>query len=194
MEKVVLKEYDVEAHKIPKPWATVGKPPTRDRNIITSLFIQPEMMEKINLRLQEKYSRINETEVRYELISADDADYFLVAYGLAARIAHLALELARAEGIAVGLLRPITLYPFPYRILDQLSNRLKGILDIELNAGQMVEDVRLGVNGKVPVEFYGRMGGVIPSAEEILEALRGLVGGEEPLTESAEVSHRDAGN
>jgi 2-oxoglutarate ferredoxin oxidoreductase subunit alpha len=174
MEKVVLKDYDIEAHKISKPWATVGKPPTRDRNIITSLFIQPEMMEKINLRLQDKYRVINEKEVRYELTSADDAEYLLVAYGLAARIAHLALELARAEGIAVGWLRPITLYPFPYKILGELSHRLKGVLDIELNAGQMVEDVRLGVEGRIPVEFYGRMGGVIPSAEEVLEALRSM--------------------
>jgi 2-oxoglutarate ferredoxin oxidoreductase subunit alpha len=175
MEKVVLRDYDIEAHKVPKPWATTGKPPTRERNIITSLFIQPEMMEKINLRLQEKYRIINEKEVRYELINAEDADYLLVAYGLAARIAHLALELARADGLAVGLLRPITLYPYPYKILRELSSRIKGVLDVELNAGQMVEDVRLGVNGKVPVEFYGRMGGVIPSAEEVVDALKRLV-------------------
>jgi 2-oxoglutarate ferredoxin oxidoreductase subunit alpha len=189
MEKVVLKDYDIEAHKISKPWATVGKPPTRDRNIITSLFIQPEMMEQINLRLQEKYRAINEKEVRYELISADDAEYLLVAFGLAARIAHLALELARGEGIAVGLLRPITLYPFPYRILGELSNRVRGVLDVELNAGQMVEDVRLGVNGKVPVEFYGRLGGVIPSAEEVLEALRKLIEKEEISSEVKVLSH-----
>ena len=189
MEKVVLKDYDIEAHKISKPWATVGKPPTRDRNIITSLFIQPEMMEQINLRLQEKYRVINEKEVRYELISADDAEYLLVAFGLAARIAHLALELARAEGIAVGLLRPITLYPFPYKILRELSNRVQGVLDVELNAGQMVEDVRLGVNGKVPVEFHGRMGGVIPSAEEVLEALKRLIEKEEISSEVKAIPH-----
>jgi 2-oxoglutarate ferredoxin oxidoreductase subunit alpha len=189
MEKVVLKDYDIEAHKIPKPWATVGKPPTRDRNIITSLFIQPEMMEQINLRLQEKYRAINEKEVRYELIRADDAEYLLVAFGLAARIAHLALESARAEGVAVGLLRPITLYPFPYKILGELSGRVKGVLDVELNAGQMVEDVRLGVNGKVPVEFYGRMGGVIPSAEEVLEALKRLIEKEEISSEMKALPH-----
>jgi 2-oxoglutarate ferredoxin oxidoreductase subunit alpha len=189
MEKVVLKDYDIEAHKIPKPWATVGKPPTRDRNIITSLFIQPEMMEQINLRLQEKYRVINEKEVRYELIRADDAEYLLVAFGLAARIAHLALESARAEGVAVGLLRPITLYPFPYKILGELSGRVKGVLDVELNAGQMVEDVRLGVNGKVPVEFHGRMGGVIPSAEEVLEALKRLIEKEEISSEMKALPH-----
>ena len=194
MEKVVLKDYDVEAHKVPKPWATVGKPPTRDRNIITSLFIQPEMMEKINRRLQEKYRIINENEVRCELIFAEDAEYLLVAYGLAARVAHLALELARAEGIAVGLLRPITLYPFPHKVLGELSNRIKGVLDVELNAGQMVEDVRLGVNGKVPVEFHGRMGGVIPSAEEVLEALKRMAGAVETLTEAMGLSHRDKGS
>jgi 2-oxoglutarate ferredoxin oxidoreductase subunit alpha len=191
MEKVVVTDYDVEAHKIPKPWATVGKPPTRDRNIITSLFIQPEMMEKINLRLQEKYRVISEREVRYELISAEDADYLLVAYGLAARIAHLALQLARSEGIAVGLLRPITLYPFPYKILGDLSSRIKGILDVELNAGQMVEDVRLGVEGKVPVEFYGRMGGVIPSAEEVFEALKKMIEREGSFVDGTAFSHRE---
>ena len=189
MEKVVLKDYDVESHKISKPWATVGKPPTRDRNIITSLFIQPEMMEKINLRLQEKYRVINEKEVRYELVSADDAEYLLVAYGLAARIAHLALELARSEGIAVGLLRPITLYPFPYRILGELCNSLKGVLDVELNAGQMVEDVRLGANGRIPVEFYGRMGGLIPSPEEVLDAIKKLVEKEDATSGARVLDH-----
>jgi 2-oxoglutarate ferredoxin oxidoreductase subunit alpha len=168
----------------------VGKPPSRQRNIITSLFIQPEMMEKINLRLQEKYRIINEREVRYELVSADDADYLLVAYGLAARIAHLALELARADGIAVGLLRPITLYPYPYKILSDLSDRIRSVLVVELNAGQMVEDVRLGVNGKVPVEFYGRMGGVIPSAEEVVEALKKMIQKQESLSEARAFEHR----
>ncbi|MEK6571026.1 MAG: 3-methyl-2-oxobutanoate dehydrogenase subunit VorB, partial [Bacteroidota bacterium] len=184
MEKVILKEYDPKAHAVPKPWSTVGKPPSRQRNIITSLFIQPEMMEKINLRLQEKYRIIHEREVRYKLVSVEDAEYLLVAYGLAARIAHLALELARAEGIAVGLLRPITLYPYPYKILSELSNRIRSVLVVELNAGQMVEDVRLGVNGKVPVEFYGRMGGVIPSAEEVVEALKKMIQKQESLSEA----------
>lgn len=181
MEKVVLRDYDPEAHKVPKPWATTGKPPTRERNIITSLFIQAEVMEKVNLRLQEKYRTICEKEVRYELTSTDDAEYLLVAFGLAARIARLALDFARAEGIAVGLMRPITLYPYPYQILSELSDSVKGILVVELNAGQMVEDVRLGVNGKIPVEFYGRMGGVIPSAEEVVEALKRMIAKEKNL-------------
>jgi 2-oxoglutarate ferredoxin oxidoreductase subunit alpha len=171
MEKVVFREYDPLKHQPPKPWATTGKPPTRARNIITSLFIQPEKMEEINKRLQAKYSFINEEEVRYELSHGDDAEMIVVAYGLSARISHRAVEMARSRGLKVGLLRPITLYPYPYKIFNKLSERIKGVLTVELNAGQMVEDVRLGVNGKVPVEFYGRMGGVIPPPEEVLQKI-----------------------
>lgn len=171
MEKVVFRDYDPQQHQVPKPWATTGKTPDRPRNIITSLFIQPEKMEEINKRLQAKYAFMNEEEVRYELIHGDDAELLLVAYGLSARIAHRAVEMARNRGFKVGLLRPITLYPYPYKVLHEVSERIKGALVVELNAGQMVEDVRLGVNGKVPVEFYGRMGGVIPPPDEILQKI-----------------------
>ncbi|TAK54286.1 MAG: 3-methyl-2-oxobutanoate dehydrogenase subunit VorB [Bacteroidetes bacterium] len=168
MEKVVFKEYTPAEHIPPKPWATVGKPPTRERNIITSLFIQPEKMETINIGLQAKYQRVRENEIRYELVEADDAEVLLVAYGLSSRICKKVVELARQQGLPVGLLRPITLYPYPYEILQELSERISSVLVVEMNSGQMVEDVRLGINGKVPVGFYGRMGGVIPSAEEVL--------------------------
>jgi 2-oxoglutarate ferredoxin oxidoreductase subunit alpha len=127
-------------------------------------------MEEINKRLQAKYNFMKE-EVRYELLHGDDADLLVVAYGLSARISHRAVEMARNRGLNVGLLRPITLYPYPYKILNELSEKIKGAIVVELNAGQMVEDVRLGVNGKVPVEFYGRMGGIIPPPEEVLQAL-----------------------
>ena len=175
MEKVAFREYDPAAHKVAKPWATVGKPKTRERNIITSLHIEPEKMEQINLRLQEKYRVIKEQETRYELVETDDAEYLIVGYGLAARIAHRAVEQARAEGIKVGLVRPITLYPFPYQIINDLAHRTRGALVVEMNAGQMVEDVRLAVNGLIPVSFYGRMGGMIASPDEVAAALDALL-------------------
>ena len=171
MEKVCFKEYNIEEHLVEKQWATTGKPTTREHNVITSLHIQPEKMEKINLHLQAKYQQICENEVRYELLNADDADILLVAYGLSARISHRAMDLAREKGIRVGLLRPITLFPYPYEVLHELRERISVALVVEMNAGQMIEDVRLGIEGKVPVEFFGRMGGIIPSPEEVLEKI-----------------------
>jgi 2-oxoglutarate ferredoxin oxidoreductase subunit alpha len=158
-----------------KPWATTGKTNDRERNIITSLHIQPEKMEEINLHLQKKYRIIVDNEVRYELVQGDDAEFLVVAYGLVARIAHKAVELARADGIKAGLLRPKTLFPFPTLALRERAESVEGMLVVEMNAGQMVEDVRLAVEGRVPVEFYGRMGGIIPSPEEIVWALGKMV-------------------
>lgn len=173
MEKVTFGKF--KPTKFDKPWATTGKPPTRERNFITSLHIKPEMLEKNNLRLVEKYKKMRETEVRYEEIETDDAEYILVAYGLCARICHKTVNLAREKGIKVGLVRPITLYPFPEKILNELANKTRLMLTVEMNAGQMVEDVKLSVNGKVPVEYYGRMGGMIPNPEEILNKLENLI-------------------
>jgi 2-oxoglutarate ferredoxin oxidoreductase subunit alpha len=170
MEKVVFKK-DRKVKDVEKPWATTGKTKNRSRNIITSLFIQPEKMEEVNLKLNAKYEEICKNEVRFEEIRTEDADYLLVAYGLSARICHKVVELAREKELKVGLLRPITLYPYPYNRLLELSEQLKGALVVELNAGQMIEDVKLAVNGKIPVEHYGRMGGIIPSPEEVLEHL-----------------------
>jgi 2-oxoglutarate ferredoxin oxidoreductase subunit alpha len=171
MEAVTFKEYDPKQHQPEKKWATTGKTPDRERNIVTSLFIQPEKMEEINKGLQEKYRKARESEVRYQLTSTEDADIILVAYGLAARICARAVELARHRGIRAGLVRPISLFPYPYDVLRQLSTRVRNVLVVEMNAGQMVEDVRLAVEGKVPVEFYGRMGGMIPPPDEILEKI-----------------------
>lgn len=175
MEAVTFKEYDPKKHQVEKKWATTGKTPDRERNIVTSLFIQPEKMEMINKQLQEKYRKVREEEVRYQLISTDDADYILVAYGLAARICSRAVELARHRGIKAGLVRPITLFPYPYKILRDLAPKVRNILVVELNAGQMVEDVRLAVEGRTPVEFYGRLGGMIPPPDEILDKLLAIV-------------------
>lgn len=168
MEKVEL--FDQIERKTEFPdWATTGKPEGKDRRIITSLHIQPEKMEEINHRLQRKYKEIEENEVRYESVDVDDAEYLFTGFGLGARICKKAMEMARNKGYKVGLVRPQTLYPFPTKIYKDLAPQLKGILDVEMNAGQMIEDVRLSVDGKTPVDFYGRMGGVIPSPEEILE-------------------------
>jgi len=175
MEKVTFREYNPADHVPPKPWATTGKPKSRERNIITSLHIQPEKMEDINIHLQEKYRMIREKEVRFERVHVDDAEYVIVAYGLAARIAHRAVEIAREQGLKAGLLRPITLYPFPTTEIRSLVPLLEGILVVEMNAGQMVEDVRLAVEGRVPVSFYGRMGGIVPSPEEVVTALEQMV-------------------
>ncbi len=170
MEKVELFD-QVERTKEVPAWATVGKPVNRERNIITSLHIQPDKMEEINHHLQSKYKQIEEQEIRFEKINCDDADYILVAFGLVARICAKAAELARAKGLKVGVFRPISLFPYPYDELHKLAGTAKGMLTVEMNAGQMVEDVRLAVNGKIPVEFHGRMGGIVPSPEEILAKL-----------------------
>jgi len=186
MEKVEFRAYEPSEHTPPKPWATTGKPRTRERNVITSLHIEPERMEEINLHLQKKYRTIEEREVRYEEFSTEDAEVLVVAYGLVARIAQKAVELARADGVRAGLLRPITLWPFPVRPLRALAERVRGFLVVEMNAGQMVEDVRLSVEGKVPVASYGRMGGIIPSPDEVLEHLRSTIEKNQPT--SVEVS------
>ncbi|MDK2852972.1 MAG: 2-oxoglutarate/2-oxoacid ferredoxin oxidoreductase subunit alpha [Proteiniphilum sp.] len=154
------------------PWATLGRTPDRAPNVITSLELDSEVMEKNNERIQAKYRVIEEKEVRYEEVQCADADYLLVAFGSAARICMKTIELAREEGIKVGLLRPITLWPFPMKELRRYADQVKGMLSVELNAGQMVEDVRLAVNGAVPVQHYGRMGGIIPTPDGVLDALK----------------------
>ena len=156
------------------PWATTGKRKDRERNVVTSLFMQPEKMEEVNMHLQEKYRLIEETEVRYEEFDVDDAEVLLVAFGLVARICEKAMQLARVKGLRVGLLRPITLFPYPSKRLAELSSKVGSVLTVEMNAGQMLEDVRLAVEGRCPVHFKGRMGGMIPSPEEVLEAIEAI--------------------
>lgn len=176
MEKVVLPPFQPrlteDEIRAKYPWATLGKTKDRDPNYISSLELLSEDMERLNQRLQARYREIEKTEVRYEQFLCDDADYVFVAFGTMARVCQKAVELARAEGIKAGLIRPITLYPFPSKILNELANKVKGFISIEMNAGQMLEDVRLAVTGKVPVEFYGRMGGIVPSPDEVLNALK----------------------
>ena len=175
MEKVVLKDQqeritDEEIIKKYGDWAVTGKT-DRKRNIITSLDLQSEKMEARVHRLLQKYDQMEKEDLRFEKINCDDAEYLFVAYGSSARIAQKAVQLARKKGIKAGLLRPITLFPFPKQQLLTLAEQVQGILSVELNAGQMVEDVRLSVQHKVPVEHFGRTGGIIHTPEEVLEAL-----------------------
>lgn len=176
MEKVTLpplKPRRTEQELIAQcPWATTGRTKNRKPNIITSLELKPELMEVRNIHLQAKYRTIEENEVRFETIQCDDADYLLVAFGSMARIGQKAMEIARAEGIKVGMLRPITLWPFPTKALQEEAAKVKGILVTELNAGQMIEDVKLAVNGKVNVQHFGRLGGIVPDPDEIVSALK----------------------
>ncbi len=173
MEKVKWEEHTIK--KTPKLWATTGKTADRKRNSITSLFMKPEDMEAHNLKLVAKYNEMRKNEVRFEEIQTTDADFIFVAYGLSARICMKAMDIARSRGIKVGLFRPITLFPFPEKRLEELASGVKLMLTVELNSGQMVEDVRLAVNGKVPVKFYGRMGGVMPTPEEVVKKMETLI-------------------
>lgn len=172
MEKVVLPE--PIAYNPNKPWATTGKKANRERNIITSLFIKSEVMEKKNLQLQEKYRKITANEVRYDEYKTNDAEYIIVAFGLCSRISKKVVDLARESGIKMGLHRPITLWPYPSSQIEKLASQdqTKFFISIEMNAGQMVEDVKLAVYGKKPVHFYGRTGGIIPTPEEILTYIK----------------------
>ena len=172
MEKVELRDQIQRGQRPVPPWATVGKPPDRPQNVLTSLFIKPEEMEQVNLRLQEKYATIVENEIRYQTVHLDDAEIVLVAYGLSARISRKAMEISREHGINVGLIRPITLWPYPVQVVAKAAETAKAFLTVELNAGQMVEDVQLAVNGRRPVEHYGKMGGIIPAPEEIYEVIQ----------------------
>lgn len=176
MEKLVLpsaKPRRTEEEIIKEcPWAACGRNRFRAPNILTSLDLDPVSMENRNLHLQAKYNEIKEKEIRYETYLCDDAEYLIVAFGSAARISLKAIEMCRAEGIKVGLLRPITLWPFPSPQIARLSQQVKGILSFEINAGQMIEDVILATQGQTQVAHYGRMGGVVPDPDEIVAALK----------------------
>ena len=153
------------------PWAATGKTPDRERHVITSLELDSAKQEKFNIHLQEKYRTIEENEQKCEEYKTEDAEYLLVAFGSTARICKTAIDRARENGMKVGLIRPITLWPFPEKAIDRCVPHVKGIMSVELNAGQMVEDIRLVANGRVPVCHFGRMGGMIASPDEVYEAI-----------------------
>jgi 2-oxoglutarate ferredoxin oxidoreductase subunit alpha len=177
MEKVELSDYkprwtEQQIEEMHGNWAANGKKANRNQHIVTSLELVSERQEKFNQKLQAKYRKIEEEEVRYEMIQCDDAEYIIVAFGLSARISQKSVDILRKKGIKVGLLRPITLFPFPTKIISELADRgVKGFLSVEMNAGQMVQDVRLAVNGKTKVEYFGRMGGMITNPGEVADVV-----------------------
>ena len=175
MEKVVLPEQRPrrtdEQVREQCPWATTGRKDGRPRNVITSLELESSRMEVINHELQARYREIEKNETRWEEIGVEDADYLIVAFGTIARICAKAQEMAREKGVKIGIIRPITLWPFPTEAINRAAKGKKGILCVELNAGQMIEDVRLAVHDSLPVEHFGRLGGIIPSPDEVLVAL-----------------------
>ena len=177
MENVEFRHKE-EPALVDKPWATTGTGLKREKNYITSVYINPDELEKVNDRLQAKYREIEENEVLYEETDCEGADIVICAYGLAARITRNVMKIAAGEGIKVGLLRPITLWPFPKDAVSALSEKTRIVMSVELSAGQMVEDVRLAINGKLPVYFYGRTGGNLPSQNEILLKIKEILGKE----------------
>jgi len=176
MEKVVLPEQRPRRteDEIRKqcPWAVNGRKGMRPKNVMTSLELDDDKMEENNHRFQAVYREIEKNETRCELFNTDDCDYLIVAFGSQARITMKTMELARAEGLKVGLARPITLWPFPVEQIRKAAEGAKGILVVELSAGQMVEDVKLAVDCKLPVEHYGRLGGNVPTPDEVLNVLK----------------------
>lgn len=154
------------------PWATTGKTAGRPRNIITSLSLDSDIQEVFNQKLSRKYAEIEAKEVKYIEYLTEDAEYLFVAFGCASRICEAAVDELRQDGIKAGLLRPVTLYPYPFTRVSELSARMKSVMSIELNLGQMVTDVRLAVEGRCPVGFYGRQGGNIFTPEEIVDAFK----------------------
>ena len=176
MEKVDLKPYHPEM--IAKPWATTGLRGRKQNNIVKTLILTPEELEGHNEKLQEKYRTIAELEALWEESHTEEAHLILVAYGIMSRIAQSAMEMARAQGLRIGMLRPRTLWPFPRKPLKEAAKQAKAFLVLELSAGQMLEDVLLSVEHTKPVHFYGRMGGMVPEVREVLAEIVAIAGKE----------------
>lgn len=177
MEPVEFKE--PKKREIPaKDWATTGTKGERKPNIINSLFIDPKELEDHVIKLEEKYAVVKQNEVRYEAVNVEDADVVVVAYGTTSRIAKNAIVKCEKEGIKVGLIRPITLWPFPDEAFNLITDKTKGVLTVEMSTGQMIDDVKLALNGRKPVYFYGRTGGMVPSPDEIVAEIKKIAGGE----------------
>ena len=175
MEPVTLE--NIEYKPVEKPWAITGTEGKRKHNIINSLYLNPEMLEKKNLERFERYKTVEENEVRFESFMMDDAEIGLVAYGIAARVAKNAVTALRAEGIKAGLIRPVTLWPFPKKAVLEASDKVKAFVSVELSMGQMIEDIKLAENSKKPVVLCSRVGGMIPTPEQIIETVKNLEGG-----------------
>jgi 2-oxoisovalerate ferredoxin oxidoreductase alpha subunit len=175
MEPIELEE--IESTERAKPWAVKGTPETQ-HNLISSIYLEPDDLEKHERKLEAKYKLAQQLEPRHETYRADDAEILVVGYGIVSRVLRSAVDEARARGVRAGLFRPITLWPFPSRALAETAARCKTVLTVEMSTGQMVEDVRLAVNGKVPVELYSRLGGNVPSVEEVHARMLECVGAE----------------
>ena len=177
MEPVELKTANATDCPIEKPWAACGHRNSRPHNVINSLYLTPQALEELVKKRYEKYEVIKKEEQMADEYLTDDADIILVAYGASSRICRTAVNTARKEGIKAGLIRPITLWPYPAKYIEKHIAHAKAFLCVEMSMGQMVDDVRLCVNGRKPVAFYGRTGGIIPAPDEVLNEIRKLTGG-----------------
>jgi len=175
MEPISFEDVEIETYE--KPWALTGTNMERKHNIVNSLYLQPDVLEQKNFERYEKYKAVEENEAMYETYMMEDAEYCVVAFGIASRVAKNAVVAARAEGIKVGLIRPITLWPFPKKVLREAADQVKSFISVELNMGQMIEDIRLATECKKPVALCNRAGGMIPSPAQVLESIRAAVKG-----------------
>ena len=178
MEPIEFKDIPKRGNIPAKDWATTGTKGARKHNIINSLALDPAELEKHNWKLQEKYNEIKEKEVRYESYNMDNAEVVIVAYGTTSRIAKNAIKALKEEGVNVGLIRPITLWPFPEKAFEtEIPETCKALLSVEMSCGQMVDDIKIAIKGKLPVEFHGRPGGMIPTPEDIVAKVKDIIGG-----------------
>jgi len=177
MEPVEFKEVP-KRELPPKDWATDGTKGKRKRNIINSLHLDPEELERHNWKLKEKYDRMAQNEVRYEMYNMDQAEIVIVAYGTTSRVVKSVISMLNKEGIPVGLLRPITLWPYPQKAFDEIPETVKALLSVEMSTGQMIDDVKIAARGRWPVYFYGRSGGMVPTPDAIIEKVKEILRGQ----------------
>lgn len=177
MEPVELPEESVS--KVEKPWALTGTKNKREHNIVNSLYLVPEKLEDINFARFERYKVVEENEVMYEEYMMEDAEYCIVAFGIAARVAKNAITSARAKGIKIGMIRPITLWPFPKKAIADAADKVRAFISVELSMGQMIEDIRLAEDCRKPVYLCNRAGGMIPSPEDVMKTIERVIGGNE---------------
>ena len=176
MEPVELES--ITPHPVEKPWALTGTNMEREHNIVNSLYLKPDVLEKKNFERFERYAKIEQEEVRFEEFMMDDAEYVLVAFGIASRVTKNAVTALREMGIKAGLIRPITLWPFPKEAIKKAADKAKAFVSVELSMGQMIEDVTLAEESKKPVYLCNRCGGMIPSADMVIDFVKNLEGGQ----------------
>lgn len=177
MEPVIFKDRsDVEIPE--KPWATVSTKGERKPNIINSLYLQAEELEAHNHHLQAKYAEMEEKEIKVESFGLEDAELVIAAYGTTSRICKTAISKLEKEGYKVGLIRPISLWPYPFKEYEKINNKCKGVLTVEMNTGQMIDDVKIALEGRMPTYFYGRTGGMAPTPEEVVNKVKEILGGD----------------